>query len=127
MEKTSRHYLIDLIEMIANDIALVSHYQELLNSMKEEDAEEYARIFQQSIEAIDRRRDAMLYLQNKFTKNPRKDYWCIVKHSIASYQFATECLNAEPSPEIASLQQKSYDAMIQNLCVFLGIDEVVFC
>jgi hypothetical protein len=32
METTSRHHILDLIELIANDIALASHYQELMNS-----------------------------------------------------------------------------------------------
>lgn len=117
---TSRHYLIDLIELIANDIALLSHYQELMNSYDDENLDEYNRLFEKSQKVLERRRHSMRILENVIEKQPNNKYRCIVKHSIASYQFASECMYADMTNiELKKIQQSAYEDMIENLCLYL--------
>ena len=117
---TSRHYLIDLIEMIGNDIALLSHYQELMNSYDKEDMEEYQKLYEKSIEVLNRRRECMKILDAVIEKPVNKQYRCIVKHSISSYQFATECMYADMNNQkLKEIQQRAYETMIENLCEYL--------
>lgn len=125
---TSRHYLIDLIELIWNDIALLSHYQELMNSYEKEDMTEYQELYEKSIEVLDRRRECMKLLETITNKPVNQQYRCIVKHSISSYQFATECLYADiNNTKIREIQQRAYETMIENMCKYLWIDEIVSC
>lgn len=138
MDKTSRGWLIDAVNLICEEIALVSHCQELINSYKfdmenAESWEEITKIMrkledQEDImhSAINTRRSVMsvIYEEYKWDHNMR----CSLKHAIWAYQFATECLYANPNSwTLKNLQQKCYEDMISILSLFCWIDEMVTC
>lgn len=65
-QKTSRHYIIDAIEMIANDIANASHYQELLNGDADITEEEEKTIESLLMTCVARRRNLMNMIREEF-------------------------------------------------------------
>lgn len=129
--KTSRHWLIDAIEMLGNDIAQVSHLQELLNinglwdyNLSEEKEWDIRDIMH---EYIDRRRVVMNEIRRQFADNWDEKLRCSLKHSIASYMYSTEMYYAEPQNEVLKkVQEWSYHNMIEILSLFLW-EEVVSC
>lgn len=120
MSQTSRHWIIDAIELIANDIALASHYQELINSrwdyqLSEKQSETVWLVLQSSIQ---RRRNLMSLIEKEFPKWDKK-FWCALKHSIGIYIYATELLYANPlSLKFKEIQQNAYEDMIIVLSLF---------
>ena len=65
MTKTSRHRLIDTVEYIANNIALASHFQEILNSDMNESFDK-SWIEEQRNKSIEDRRNAMQKIKDEF-------------------------------------------------------------
>lgn len=100
---SSRWPTIDVVEMIANLIAMYSHLFELYN-----ENEVYIKNMQEFWwEEFEEKLDEMPFLEEcidkvyklrKTAMNVLKDlspeynyrYWCLLKHSIASYQYASE-------------------------------------
>lgn len=90
MEKTSRMYILDLIEAIINQIQFASHCQELLHYY----FTEYQKLqdpllmdvmdTQQELldSSIKIRRDMMERLK---TENGDEKMWCSLKHALSSY------------------------------------------
>lgn len=135
--KNARPDILDTIELIANQIALSSHMQELVNVavIDIETAEDdgiakmhwaqkklYETVLQGS---VDLRRKIMQKLESEVAKNPK--LWCAVKHVIASYQYATEIAYAHPEDiDYKKIQQEAYEQMIQVLSTWTG-EEMVTC
>lgn len=100
---SQRWAAVELLELIANLIASVSHHyeiymslqsdiwhseqftQEQINQMAEESSWHYNKI----IELLEERRKAMRALKD-MAKEYDDNMWCLMKHSIANYQFAQE-------------------------------------
>jgi hypothetical protein len=99
-----------------------------MNSYDWNDVVKYNELREQTLDVVNRRRKSMLLLAEHAINDNWKNYWCIVKHNIASWQYATECLYANPdNPVYIELQQKCYETMIQSISLFLWIDELVVC
>lgn len=83
--KTSRHWVLDAVELIGQLQALNSHYEEILEAMG--DDEEKLKFIENKIEENNNmRRDLMEEIAGA-----GKDHWrCITKHVIFSYTLATE-------------------------------------
>lgn len=116
MERTSRWWLLDMVNFIADNIAFVSHAQELINanSSTQDNLESNADLITIRDEATEMRRFAMQYIQKELDCD--KHYWCLVKHAIWSYQYATECLYANINdPLLVLLQQKAYENMVATV------------
>lgn len=135
--KSARPDILDTIELIANQIALCSHFQELINvgrvDIKSEDdadvaKEMFAKVMQYTElleNAVELRRALMKKLEEEVAIDNKM--WCSVKHAISSYQYATEIYYAHPEDNIyLRFQQNAYEQMIQVLSLWTG-QEMVTC
>lgn len=134
MEQTSRLRVLDAVELIANQIALSSHCQELINELMSdyelEPTEDLSIKIknQQSIlaQSIRLRRMVMENLLVSFESSD-KELRCTFKHAVASYMYATECAHVSgQNIWREDIQQRAYIQMIQVLSMFLGV-EVQLC
>lgn len=129
MNQTSRLRVLDAVELIANQIAIGSHCQELINEYMTdyelEPTEELKQkiINQQNIfaQALSLRRSIMENILQIFEWSD-KNQRCLFKHAVASYMFATECKDAATSICREDIQQKAYYQMLQVLSMFLGVE-----
>lgn len=129
---TSRHHVLDQIELIGNQIALVSHLQELVFSIEndikynttseDKDKQEITMILNIIKSTTTQRRIAMKQLGDG-----DKNYRCALKHCIATYQFSTEVFQATNNPVDWTILKESYENMIIVLSKYLGLEEVVLC
>jgi len=136
--QTSRWRLLDAVNLMAENIALASHYQELLNVYRfdVDNAADELQILELNtkIENINTllsscikiRRDIMSEIDRQFQWD--KQIWCAFKHSVWSYQYATECLYAnQESLFRKDMQQKCYEDMVSVLWLFCGLKELIAC
>lgn len=130
MEQTSRLWILDAVELIANQIAIVSHCQEIINELmadyETEPSEELQTklINQQSImhQANNLRRTVMDSLLNSSDESD-KNQWCVFKHAVWSYMFAVECSHVSwQSIDRDNIQEKAYMQMLQVLSMFLWVE-----
>lgn len=130
MQQTSRLRVLDAVELIANQIAISSHCQELINELMSdyelEPTEELSTKIknQQSIlaQSIGLRRMVMDNLLVSFESSD-KELRCTFKHAVASYMYATECSHVSgQNIWRETIQQRAYLQMIQVLSMFLGIE-----
>lgn len=145
---TSRWWIIDAINFIQEQIALASHCQELIhyydNEIANLEPESHdidptspnnpilKRWVQQDIlDSVNhQRRSMMKMIEESFQWNHL--HRCQLKHAIASYQFATEVLYAQPNDGIAykkfeHIQKMAYENMIGVLSLFTNQEEFVTC
>ncbi len=135
--KNARPDILDTIELIANQIAICSHFQELINVGRvdiehEEEAAKATEMYEktQKIEillfhAVELRRKLMSQLEQEVAVDHKM--WCAVKHAIASYQYATEVMYAHNGKvKYEKNQQEAYEQMIQVLSLWTG-QEMVTC
>lgn len=130
----------EVIELIANLIASYSHHNELSHSIdddiklyneKEEDIPEElikeVGWHQEKMEQLlSDRRKAMQMLKN-MAKEPDMHMWCLVKHSIACYQFSQELLNTDMDCiDYITLSDNAYRYMYECVSKFLWV-ELVTC
>ena len=130
----------EVIELIANLIASYSHHNELAHSIdddiklyneKEEDIPEElikeVDWHQKKMEQLlSDRRKAMQMLKN-MAKEPDMHMWCLVKHSIACYQFSQELLNTDMDCiDYITLADNAYRYMYECVSKFLWV-ELVTC
>jgi tRNA(Glu) U13 pseudouridine synthase TruD len=133
MEHTSRLRVLDAVELIANQIAIGSHCQELINEyMSDYELEQTDELRQKIIDqqnllsqSITMRRMVMENLLETFESSD-KNLRCTFKHAVASYMFATECAQAATAICRGDIQRRAYLQMIQVLSMFLGV-EVQVC
>ena len=133
MEHTSRLRVLDAVELIANQIAISSHCQELINEyMSDYELEQTDELKQKIIDqqnllsqSVTMRRMVMENLLETFESSD-KNLRCTFKHAVASYMFATECAHAATAICRGDIQRRAYLQMIQVLSMFLGV-EVQVC
>ena len=126
----SRNSVFDLVEAIFHEIAFQSHCNENLHDTMNdiestsdiweltklnENAEEINWLLNDSIQL---RRDLMNKLKEQYVTN--MNYWCALKHSIASWWYINECFQTDTS--YARLLKRETDKMISTLAKFLWID-----
>ena len=116
---TSRSYLWDLIESIAEDIALTSHIEEKL--VASEDEQETKNLKLMLEEVLKLRREKMSYLLSQGEK-PNPMYHCQFKHSLGSYWRAMEVWEATQSEEDLERLKKSGKILAMNLSLYLGLE-----
>ena len=135
--QTSRWRILDSVSLIAEQIGLASHCQELINTYTHdllntlpEEIEEITNniIIQKKIldQAIATRRQVM----SEIFEAHQWDHYqrCSLKHAIASYGFSTECLYANPNnSNWVSIQQTCYENMIWVLWLFVWVEEFTVC
>ena len=126
----SRGWVMDLVNSIANDLALANHLTETLHAkevdLKNVEGDEAKAITEQisNIETIlrrttDLRRKKMSRLVETFDDyDPRM--WCAIKHSIESYMQSMEVFHATNSKEDWVLFQESIDNMASVISVATG-------
>lgn len=130
----------ELIELIANQIASYSHHSELYNSLQsdlshpdlyteemvEQMEEESILHYNKMIELLEERRLAMRKLKELW-KESDSHRWCLVKHSIASYQFSQEILNTNMDDlDYIHLAETAHKYMYECVSKFLWV-EMVTC
>jgi hypothetical protein len=121
---------MDAIELIANQIAIVSHCQEIINDLRLDYSTEtditnkenlIKEISNQELiknQANSMRRNIMENIKREF-ENSNDKLWCTTKHAIASYMFAVEVASANNSIERDEFQAQAYVQLIQVLSLFL--------
>lgn len=129
----------EVIELIANLIASYSHHNELYNSIQVEIAaamdkwedtdaliEEWEWHYKKMSELLEERRNAMRLLKEMWV-NVDEHMWCLVKHSIACYQFSQELLNTDMNNfDYMWLAEAAYQYMYECISKFLWV-ELVTC
>lgn len=137
---TQRWAETELIELIANLIASYSHHNELYNSLQsdllhlelytEEQKEQMLKDsiwhYTKLIELLEERRLAMRKLKELAIECDGK-MRCLVKHSIAAYQFSQEILNTDmDNLDYIHLSETAYRYMYECISKFLWV-ELVTC
>ena len=141
MNKDSQRWAAtELIELIANLIASYSHHSELYNSLQSDlvhpelytdgqidDMQQQSFWHYTKMESLlEERRLAMRKLKEMAIECD--DHMrCLVKHSIASYQFSQEVLNTNMSDlDYVHLAETAYQYMYECISKFLWV-EIVTC
>lgn len=136
MNKDSQRWAAtELIELIANLIASYSHHSELYNSLQSELAhpdlftewqmeqmrEDSQRHYDKMTSLLEERRLAMRQLKKEAVECD--DHMrCLVKHSIASYQFSQEVLNTNMNDlDYIHLAETAYQYMYECVSKFLWV------
>ena len=128
--QTSRNIILDQVEFITNQIALVSHLIELYvdksvlatETGNEKVKLEADEILVELISATKLRRDMMTELAKAYPNNNHY-WWCSLKHCIASYGFMTEILLAEPDNQAyQSMIVQANKQMISIISRYLDIE-----
>lgn len=132
MADTSRGWVMDLVNSIANDLALVNHLMETLHA-KHVDSESAEGKDKQTVDdqiiaiekmietTLELRRDKMKRMTEEFDDyDPRM--WCAIKHSIESYMESMEVYQATKSMEDWDLFSRTFDNMASVISVALGYE-----
>lgn len=124
MQQTSRHRLVDWIELIGNCIAICSHLQENLNSYwkNEEITAEDAELCKEQIDVYTMiRRNTMERIMQDFSWN--KHYRCALKHAIGIWTYATEIAYANREDwYFRRIQDHASESMYSILSKFINQD-----
>lgn len=141
-QETSRHWILDAIECIKNCEAIVSHCNEIMDSIadatfkSDQDSqlrEKYNALYDTKKIAIRVRRRVMKKMFNEF-ENWQHDRWCILKHSVAAKQFIDEVCDAwwefwDESLELYKLMSLSLSQFIwekQQMCARCMLDDLLY-
>lgn len=127
MQQTSRHRLLDAVELIWQQCALVSHCQEIIDSYwtsEEVTIEDVTLAEETIINCNSVRRNIMQNILLHFKWN--KLYWCQVKHSVFAYELSCELLYADwNNISFLENQRKCAENMYKILSKFINQDVVV--
>ena len=116
---SSRGYLTDMMESIAEKIALASHIEEKLRGT--EDAEEEANLKTELERVLQLRRHQMSRLLAK-SDNPNPLYWCQFKHALGSFIRDCEVYEATKEEEDLKIAKESSDILAMCTSQFLGME-----
>ncbi len=134
-KNSSRWRVLDAIELMVNQIAIVSHCQEVINELTIEynsvsDPEDVTQVLRDIVtyeevltNALESRRDIQKMLMDEFSGN--KKAWCLFKHAVAAYWYATEVKDA--TPDAVRIQQKAYEDMIRIAGIFFWVEVETDC
>lgn len=116
--KTSRHWVLDAVELIGQLQALNSHYEEYINSMiLNESTEDAVKFATEQIKINDNiRRDTM----NMIAGAGKQHRWCTTKHAIFAYTLACELNSANEDFEF--IKKSLSKQMYSSLSLFLWYD-----
>lgn len=123
---TSRGWVMDLMQSIANDLATVNHLKEKLYSIKQETvpedpiAEDIRKYIEKTIQCItDTRRKKMKLLEDQFLEFDDKMH-CAVKHQLESLIEMMEVYDAYP--EAVDLLQESWENWASVISFAFGVE-----
>ena len=137
---SQRWVVVELIEVIANQIASYSHHYEIYNSLQSDllDRDQFP---EEEVERMEEESSYHLFEMQKLTEQRRKtmrmlkekavDYneqrHCLVKHAIATYQFAQEVLATDiNNADYIQLAEEASRYMYKCVSKYLWVD-VVTC
>lgn len=135
---SQRNSVIEVVEIIANLIAIESHCTELYQNkvsdlahpelFTDEDIaklqEEAAELWKERVEALNKRRDAMRILKSMALEY-NSETRCKLKHWIWVYQFTQELVDTDvENEEYIEFAEWAYANMMKTLSAFLWIEPV---
>lgn len=132
-QETSRHWILDAIECIKNCEAIVSHCNEIMDSIydnviKNDKAyDDYMNLNRMKEIATKVRRKTMRKIYESFD-NADRQYWCILKHAIAAKWFMDEVVAADndDSPSLRSNEPHDlYELMSLAISSFIWVEPQV--
>ena len=107
-QETSRHWILDAIECIKNCEAIVSHCNEIMDSIYDNVSKndkaynDYMNLNSMKEIATKVRRKTMRKIFESFDKADHQ-YWCILKHAVAAKWFMDEVVAADNDDDKPSL------------------------
>ena len=116
---SSRGYLTDMMESIAEKIALASHIEEKLRATQ--DKEEEANLKIELERVLDLRRKQMSRLLAK-SENPNPLFWCQFKHALGSFIRDCEVYEATKEDEDLEIAKESSNVLAMSTSQFLGME-----
>lgn len=132
-QETSRHWILDAIECIKNCEAIVSHCNEIMDSIydnvsKNDKAyDDYMHLNRMKEIATKVRRKVMRKIYESFDNADHK-MWCIVKHSVAAKWFMDEVVAADDDdhPSLRSNEPHDlYELMSLAISSFIWVEPQV--
>ena len=137
---TSRSYILDAVALLQEEVAKVNHLQELIMdtikwmewAVKDNiDAtpwiKDYELLQWLLKESLAIRRNVTNMLFNSVDTGDHR-YWCLFKHALSSYQFATECWYANIEDRDRPVVCKDlYQQLVTVMSLFFWLDEVETC
>lgn len=116
---TSRGWEQDLIESIAEDIALTSHIEERLRSSENEEEIRNLKLMLEKV--LDLRREKMSFLLEQ-GENPNPLNHCIAKHAIGSFWRQQEVWEARLDERSLGLLKKNSEILAMGISLYLGLE-----
>lgn len=116
---SSRGYLTDMMESIAEKIALTSHIEEKLRDT--EDAQEKSNLKSELERVLNLRRKQMSRLLAK-SENPNPLFWCQFKHALGSFIRDCEVYEATKEEEDLEIAKESSNILAMSTSQFLGME-----
>lgn len=132
-QETSRHWILDAIECIKNCEAIVSHCNEIMDSIydnvsKNDKAyDDYMNLNRMKEIATKVRRKTMRKIFESFDKADHQ-YWCILKHAVAAKWFMDEVVAAgdDNHPSLRSNEPHDlYELMSLAISSFIWVEPQV--
>ena len=132
-QETSRHWILDAIECIKNCEAIVSHCNEIMDSIYDNVSKndkaynDYMNLNRMKEIAIKVRRKTMRKIYESFD-NADHQYWCILKHAIAAKWFMDEVVAADDDdhPSLRSNEPHDlYELMSLAISSFIWVEPQV--
>lgn len=125
-QETSRHWILDAIECIKNCEAIVSHCNEIMDSIydnvsKNDKAyDDYMNLNRMKEIATKVRRKTMRKIYESFDKADHQ-MWCIVKHSVAAKWFMDEVVAADQDWPRSNEPHDLYELMSLAISSFIWV------
>jgi len=130
-QETSRHWILDAIECIKNCEAIVSHCNEIMDSIydnvsKNDKAyDDYMNLNRMKEIATKVRRKTMRKIFESFD-NADHQYWCILKHAVAAKWFMDEVVAAGDENSLRSTEPHDlYELMSLAISSFIWVEPQV--
>lgn len=122
--QTSRHYIVDAVQMIGSLVAECSHLQEVVNSYWTNDEitmDDVQFCIDRIKECNNIRRKLMDKIKDEFNGNMH--YWCSLKHAIEMRQYSTEIMYANMDDvDVVTIQSEASKIMYSVLSKFINQD-----
>ncbi len=133
-QETSRHWILDAIECIKNCEAIVSHCNEIMDSIYDNVSKndkaynDYMNLNRMKEIATKVRRKTMRKIFESFD-NADHQYWCILKHAVAAKWFMDEVVAADNDDDKPSLRSNEphdlYELMSLAISSFIWVEPQV--